>query len=50
VFLDELPKDFLAALQEYNMQITKDFAAFLLIVSKLADMKQECQLPLSKIG
>uniref|UniRef100_A0A8C0WR29 ATP-dependent RNA helicase DDX60 n=1 Tax=Castor canadensis TaxID=51338 RepID=A0A8C0WR29_CASCN len=49
VFLDELPKDFLAALQEYNMQITKDFAAFLLIVSKLADMKQECQLPLSKI-
>ncbi|XP_013368908.1 PREDICTED: probable ATP-dependent RNA helicase DDX60 isoform X2 [Chinchilla lanigera] len=49
VFLDDLPEDFLAALDEYNMQITKDFASFLLIVSKLADMKQEYQLPLSQI-
>lgn len=31
------------------MVVTKDFASFLLIVSKLADMKQEYQLPLSKI-
>ncbi|KFO30865.1 Putative ATP-dependent RNA helicase DDX60, partial [Fukomys damarensis] len=49
VFLDDLPEDFSAALDEYNMQVTKDFASFLLIVSKLADMKQEYQLPLSEI-
>ncbi|XP_027622591.1 probable ATP-dependent RNA helicase DDX60 isoform X2 [Tupaia chinensis] len=49
VFLDDLPEDFSAALHEYNMGIAKDFASFLLIVSKLADMKQEHQLPLSKI-
>ncbi|XP_059100446.1 probable ATP-dependent RNA helicase DDX60 [Peromyscus eremicus] len=49
VFLDDLPEDFSAALHEYNMQVTEDFATFLLIVSRLADMKQEYQLPLSKI-
>ncbi|KAM5173685.1 putative ATP-dependent RNA helicase DDX60 [Callospermophilus lateralis] len=49
VFLDDLPEDFSAALDDYNMQVTKDFACFLLIVSRLADMKQEYQLPLSKI-
>uniref|UniRef100_A0A8C5JYK5 DDX60-like winged helix domain-containing protein n=2 Tax=Jaculus jaculus TaxID=51337 RepID=A0A8C5JYK5_JACJA len=49
VFLDDLPEDFSAALHEYNIQITEDFASFLQIVSKLADMKQEYQLPLSKI-
>ncbi|XP_062932959.1 probable ATP-dependent RNA helicase DDX60 isoform X2 [Cynocephalus volans] len=50
VFLDDLPEDFSDALHEYNMAVTKDFASFLLIVSKLADMKQEYQLPLSKIN
>ncbi|XP_036137795.1 probable ATP-dependent RNA helicase DDX60 isoform X2 [Molossus molossus] len=50
VFLEDLPEDFNAALHEYNMQVTKDFASFLQIVSKLADMKQEYQLPLSKIN
>ncbi|XP_054432048.1 probable ATP-dependent RNA helicase DDX60 [Pteronotus mesoamericanus] len=49
VFLEDLPEDFNAALHEYNMKVTRDFASFLLIVSKLADMKQEYQLPLSKI-
>ncbi|XP_076409397.1 putative ATP-dependent RNA helicase DDX60 [Peromyscus maniculatus bairdii] len=49
VFLDDLPEDFSAALHEYNMQVTEDFATFLLIVSQLADKKQEYQLPLSKI-
>ncbi|CAO2612241.1 Probable ATP-dependent RNA helicase DDX60 [Lemmus lemmus] len=49
VFLDDLPEDFSEALLEYNMQVTKDFAAFLQIVSRFADMKQEYQLPLSKI-
>ncbi|XP_012580452.1 PREDICTED: probable ATP-dependent RNA helicase DDX60 [Condylura cristata] len=49
VFLDDLPEDFDAALQEYNKNISEDFTSFLLIVSKLADMKQEYQLPLSKI-
>lgn len=50
MFLEDLPEDFDAALHNYNMTITKDFASFLLIVSKLADMKQEYQLPLSKIS
>ncbi|XP_053514334.1 probable ATP-dependent RNA helicase DDX60 isoform X3 [Artibeus jamaicensis] len=50
VFLEDLPKDFNAALHKYNMTVTKDFASFLLVVSKLADMKQEYQLPLSKIN
>ncbi|KAL1773034.1 putative ATP-dependent RNA helicase DDX60, partial [Sigmodon hispidus] len=49
VFLDDLPEDFKEALLGYNMQVTEDFASFLLIVSQLADMKQEYQLPLSKI-
>ncbi|XP_063090855.1 probable ATP-dependent RNA helicase DDX60 isoform X2 [Cavia porcellus] len=49
VFLDDLPEDFLAALDEYNTKVKKDFASFLLIVSKLADMTQEYELPLSKI-
>ncbi|KAG8504607.1 putative ATP-dependent RNA helicase DDX60, partial [Galemys pyrenaicus] len=49
VFLEDLPEDFDAALQEYNKNISEDFASFLLIVSKLADMKQEFELPLSKI-
>ncbi|CAH6787321.1 Ddx60 [Phodopus roborovskii] len=49
VFLDDLPEDFSEALLEYNMQVTKNFASFLLIVSQFADMKQEYQLPLSKI-
>lgn len=50
MFLEDLPEDFNAALHEYNMNVTKDFASFLLNVSKLADMKQEYQLPLSKIS
>ncbi|XP_039732062.1 putative ATP-dependent RNA helicase DDX60 [Pteropus medius] len=50
VFLEALPEDFGAALNEYNMNVTKDFASFLLIVSNLADMKQEYQLPVSEIS
>ncbi|XP_005369865.1 probable ATP-dependent RNA helicase DDX60 [Microtus ochrogaster] len=49
VFLDDFPEDFSEALLEYNTQVTEDFAAFLRIVSQLADMKLEYQLPLSKI-
>lgn len=49
VFLDDLPEDFSHALLEYNTQVTEDFASFLLMVSRLADMKQEYQLSLSKI-
>lgn len=48
VFLDDLPEDFNDALHEYNMDITKDFASFLLNVARLADVKQEYELPLSK--
>ncbi|XP_006864612.1 PREDICTED: probable ATP-dependent RNA helicase DDX60 [Chrysochloris asiatica] len=49
MLLDDLPEDFNAALHEYNMNVTKDFASLLIIASKLADMKQEYQLPLSNI-
>lgn len=47
VFLEDLPKDFKDALDQYNKNVTEDFASFLMIVSRLADMKQEYQLPLS---
>ncbi|XP_074922462.1 putative ATP-dependent RNA helicase DDX60 [Chelonoidis abingdonii] len=47
VFLDDLPEDFAVALHEYNNKIEENFGHFLLIISKMADMKQEYQLPLS---
>ncbi|KAM4708141.1 putative ATP-dependent RNA helicase DDX60 isoform 2-T2 [Discoglossus pictus] len=50
VFLDNLPDDFAAALQEYNRKIAKIFGNCLVTVSKLADMEQECKLPLSQIN
>ncbi|XP_007527285.3 probable ATP-dependent RNA helicase DDX60 [Erinaceus europaeus] len=49
VFLEDLPENFNAALKEHNKNIKKDFSFFLQIVSRLADMKKEYQLPLSKI-
>uniref|UniRef100_A0A8C8S3G3 DExD/H-box helicase 60 n=1 Tax=Pelusios castaneus TaxID=367368 RepID=A0A8C8S3G3_9SAUR len=49
VFLEGLPEDFAVALHEFNSKIEENFGHFLLIVSKMADMKQEYQLPLSKI-
>ncbi|XP_044537614.1 probable ATP-dependent RNA helicase DDX60 [Gracilinanus agilis] len=49
VFLEDLPTDFNDALCKYNRQVKRDFSHFLLIVSKFADMKEEHQLPLSKI-
>ncbi|KAM9191810.1 putative ATP-dependent RNA helicase DDX60-like [Dugong dugon] len=49
VILDELPEDFKAALQEYNLKVAKDFASFLLISSKLVNVKNKCRLPLSRI-
>ncbi|EMP28916.1 Putative ATP-dependent RNA helicase DDX60 [Chelonia mydas] len=49
VFLEDLPEEFAAAVHEYNCKIEKNFGCFLLTVAKLADMKQEYQLPLSKI-
>ncbi|XP_053556211.1 probable ATP-dependent RNA helicase DDX60 [Bombina bombina] len=50
VFLDNLPDDFAAVLKEYNKKISRIFGNCLLTVSKLADMEQECILPLSKIS
>uniref|UniRef100_K7F991 DExD/H-box helicase 60 n=1 Tax=Pelodiscus sinensis TaxID=13735 RepID=K7F991_PELSI len=49
VFLEDLPEDFAVALEEYNSKIGENFGHFLLMISKMADMKQEYQLPLSKI-
>lgn len=50
VFLEDLPEEFAAAVREYNSKIEKNFGCFLLTVAKLADMEQEYQLPLSRIG
>ncbi|NWY59089.1 DDX60 helicase, partial [Chionis minor] len=48
VFLEELPKDFADAVNEYNTKVEENFAHFLLTTAKLADMEQEYRLPLSK--
>ncbi|XP_057576651.1 probable ATP-dependent RNA helicase DDX60 [Hippopotamus amphibius kiboko] len=49
VTLKDLPKDFAAVVEEHNDRIQKNFASFLLTISKLADMRKEYQLPLSEI-
>uniref|UniRef100_A0A2K5R9H4 RNA helicase n=1 Tax=Cebus imitator TaxID=2715852 RepID=A0A2K5R9H4_CEBIM len=49
VILADLPEDFKAALHEYNLAVMKDFASFLLTASKSVNMKNEYQLPLSRI-
>ncbi|NWI55493.1 DDX60 helicase, partial [Calyptomena viridis] len=48
VFLEDLPKDFADAVNEYNTKVKENFAHFLLTTAKLADMEQEYKLPLSK--
>ncbi|XP_035408525.1 probable ATP-dependent RNA helicase DDX60 isoform X2 [Cygnus atratus] len=48
VFLEDLPEDFAEAVNEYNTKVEENFAHFLLTTAKLADMKQEYRLPLSK--
>ncbi|XP_055970315.1 probable ATP-dependent RNA helicase DDX60 [Sorex fumeus] len=49
VILDDLPEDFAAVIEDYNNRIKNNFVSFLLTISKLADMRKECQLPLSEI-
>ncbi|XP_029460015.1 LOW QUALITY PROTEIN: probable ATP-dependent RNA helicase DDX60 [Rhinatrema bivittatum] len=49
VFLENLPEEFAAAVEEYNNKIEEVFGCFLLTVSKVADMEEECRLPLSRI-
>ncbi|KAM8939453.1 putative ATP-dependent RNA helicase DDX60 [Pelodytes ibericus] len=49
VFLDGLPDDFASALKEHNTKVATLFGHCLLTAAKLADMKKECQLPLSQI-
>ncbi|NXT01527.1 DDX60 helicase, partial [Jacana jacana] len=48
VFLEDLPKDFADAVNEYNAKVEENFAHFLLTTARLADMEQEYRLPLSK--
>ncbi|XP_061848397.1 probable ATP-dependent RNA helicase DDX60 isoform X3 [Colius striatus] len=48
VFLEDLPKNFADAVNEYNSKVEENFAHFLLATAKLADMEQEYRLPLSK--
>ncbi|XP_075053978.1 putative ATP-dependent RNA helicase DDX60 [Mixophyes fleayi] len=50
VFLDKLPDDFAAAVEEYNSKVATIFGHFILTVSKLADVEKEYQLPLSNIN
>nr|XP_020661135.1 probable ATP-dependent RNA helicase DDX60 isoform X1 [Pogona vitticeps]XP_020661137.1 probable ATP-dependent RNA helicase DDX60 isoform X1 [Pogona vitticeps]XP_020661138.1 probable ATP-dependent RNA helicase DDX60 isoform X1 [Pogona vitticeps] len=50
VFLEDLPEDFAVALHEYNSKIEDNFGQFLQMVSSLADMNQEYQLPLSELN
>jgi len=50
VFLEGLPEDFADAVNEYNTKVKENFARFLMTTAKLADMKQEYKLPLSKTG
>ncbi|XP_054984026.1 probable ATP-dependent RNA helicase DDX60 [Sorex araneus] len=49
LFIDALPKDFAAVVEEYNTRIKNHFVSFLTTISKLADMRKEYQLPLSRI-
>ncbi|KAG8520068.1 putative ATP-dependent RNA helicase DDX60, partial [Galemys pyrenaicus] len=49
VILNALPRNFAKVVKEYNSRIYNNFVSFLFTISKLADMKKECQLPLSEI-
>ncbi|KAJ7420084.1 putative ATP-dependent RNA helicase DDX60 [Willisornis vidua] len=48
VFLEDLPKEFEDAVNEYNTKVQENFAHFLLTTAKLADMEKEYKLPLSQ--
>ncbi|XP_063776488.1 probable ATP-dependent RNA helicase DDX60 isoform X2 [Pseudophryne corroboree] len=50
VFLEKLPDDFAAAVEEYNRTVQIIFGNFILTASKLADMEKEYTLPLSNIN
>uniref|UniRef100_A0A803JIA1 DEXD/H-box helicase 60 n=1 Tax=Xenopus tropicalis TaxID=8364 RepID=A0A803JIA1_XENTR len=50
VFLEGLPDDFAAALEDYNSKISAVFGQYLLAVSHLANYEQEYKLPLSQIN
>ncbi|XP_056417054.1 probable ATP-dependent RNA helicase DDX60 isoform X2 [Hyla sarda] len=50
VFLDKLPKEFTAVVENYNSKVATVFGHCILAGSKLADMEKEYQLPLSKIN
>ncbi|KAM6072598.1 putative ATP-dependent RNA helicase DDX60 [Theristicus caerulescens] len=47
---NDLPEVFAAALNEYNSATEENFGQFLLIASRMADMKQEYCLPPSEIA
>ena len=49
VVLKALPEDLATGAEEHNDRV-QNVASFLLTISKLADMRKECQLPLSETG
>ncbi|XP_060682842.1 probable ATP-dependent RNA helicase DDX60 [Hemiscyllium ocellatum] len=50
VFLEDLPEEFAAVVDEYNKNIQEIFGCFLLSASTQADLAEECHLPLSRIS
>ncbi|XP_041042985.1 probable ATP-dependent RNA helicase DDX60 isoform X2 [Carcharodon carcharias] len=45
VFLDELPHEFAASVQEYNKAALQIFGNFFLSIANQANLKEECELP-----
>ncbi|PIO23640.1 hypothetical protein AB205_0163730 [Aquarana catesbeiana] len=50
VFLEKLPDDFAAVVEEHNRKVALIFGQCILTASKLADTEKEYQLPLSEIN
>ncbi|XP_054557102.1 probable ATP-dependent RNA helicase DDX60 [Talpa occidentalis] len=49
VILENLPRKYTRMIETYNKRIQNNFVSYLLMISKLADLRKECQLPLSEI-
>ncbi|XP_078417371.1 putative ATP-dependent RNA helicase DDX60 isoform X2 [Cetorhinus maximus] len=47
VFLDDLPHEFAASVQEYNKTTLQIFGNFFRSIANQANLKEECELPLS---
>ena len=50
VVLKGLPEDFATEVEERNDSVQNNTVSFLLTISKLSDMRKDCQQRLSEIG